>query len=196
MMDRNYGSPAESDVELPAPDQEAGAQESPFPVEAEAAEPAPEFEQVKADLQALQDRYLRQAAEFQNYRRRTDLERDALFDMGKAAVLRRMLNVLDDLGRSVEAAEKGAEQESGVEAYRSLREGLELVYRKFEEELAGLGVTPIEAVGNSFNEHEHEAVMQQPAPDGTEPGTVLSEFQKGYKLGDRVLRHSKVVVAA
>lgn len=197
-MDRNNGSPAGNDVERPAPDREreieAGAQDA--TLSAEAATPAPEFEQVKADLQALQDRYLRQAAEYQNYRRRTDQERDALFDMGKAAVLQEMLNILDDLARSVEAAEKGRQQENIGDAYRSLKEGVELVYRKFEGELARLGVTPIEAVGNPFHEYEHEAVMQQPGPEGTEPGTILSEFQKGYKLGDRVLRHSKVVVAS
>lgn len=196
MMDRNDGSPAENDVALPDAAQDRGTVDAVQGNTPEAGATTAEVGQLKADLQALQDRYVRQAAEFQNYRRRTDQEKDALFDMGKAAVLRQMLGVLDDLARSVEASDKAAEQEATGEAFRLLHEGVELVYRKFEEELERLGVAPIEAVGTPFNEHDHEAIMQQPAPEGVEPGTVLADYQKGYRLGDRVLRHSKVVVAS
>ncbi len=155
-----------------------------------------ELEQLKAELETLQDRFVRQAAEFQNYKRRTEQEKLSLMDLGKVAVLKPMLGIADDLTRSLEAAAAQAEGESSSDvACRSLREGIELVHRKFMEELARLGVQPIEAVGKPFSELEHEALMQQPAPEGTEVGTVLAEFEKGYRFGDRILRHSKVVVA-
>jgi molecular chaperone GrpE len=70
-----------------------------------------------------------------------------------------------------------------------------LVYRKFVDALKQLGVEPIEAEGQPFDEQEHEAVLQQPAPDGVAPGTVLSEVQRGYRLGERVIRHARVIVA-
>jgi molecular chaperone GrpE len=152
-------------------------------------------EHLKTELDVLQNRFLRQAAEFQNYKRRTDQEKAGLIDLGKAMVLTPALGILDDFSRSLEAAGQLGQQDPEA-AYRSLKEGVDLVYRKFVDELARLGVEPIEAVGQPFNEAEHEAMMQQPAPDGTRPGTILAEFQKGYKLGDRVLRHSKVVVAS
>ena len=73
---------------------------------------------------------------------------------------------------------------------------MNLVFRNFQDELKRLGLREIDAVGKQFDESVHEALMQQPAPDGVEPGTVLSEIQKGYVFGDRVLRHSKVIVAS
>ena len=82
------------------------------------------------------------------------------------------------------------------EGFEKLKEGVELVYEKFKSELGRLGVEPIEAIGHPFNENEHEALMQQPAPEDTAPGTVIDEIQKGYRMGERVLRHSRVVVAA
>ncbi len=82
------------------------------------------------------------------------------------------------------------------QAFLALKEGVALVDRKLREALAQQGVEPIEALGKPFDEAHHEALMQQPAPDDAEPGTVLQEVQKGYRLGDRVLRHSKVVVSS
>lgn len=164
--------------------------------EAAAGDQRSEVEQLKSELEAAQDRFIRQAAEFQNYKRRTDQEKLSLVDLGKINVLKPMLGIMDDLTRSLEAASAlGEGGENSNSACQSLKEGIELVHRKFSEELARLGVQPIEAIGNPFNEAEHEALMQQPAPEGTAVGTVLAEFEKGYRVGDRVLRHSKVVVA-
>jgi molecular chaperone GrpE len=175
------------------------------PAGAAAAEPArdtapasatPEVIRLQKELALSRDQLLRQVAEFQNYRRRTEQEKNNLVQSGKAKVIQQMLEVLDDFSRSVEAAEQMEQQkaESG-EAYRLLKAGIDMVYQKFSNELIRLGVVPIEAVGKPFDEREHEALMQHPAPNGTPPGTVLEEIQKGYRLGDRVLRHTKVVVA-
>lgn len=155
-----------------------------------------ELERTRSELESTKEQLLRRMAEFQNYRRRTELEKGFLIDMGKAMVIRDMLDVLDDLERSVQAAEQAENGENRKESYTSLKEGVELVYKKFRDALAKHGVEPIEAVGQPFDEERHEAVMQQPAPEGTPPGIVLQELQKGYRMGDRILRHAKVIVSA
>jgi molecular chaperone GrpE len=107
-----------------------------------------------------------------------------------------MLDVLDDFQRSIEAAEQLQEQDDLEAAYESLRSGVEMVFDKFVTELQGIGVEAIEAEGEPFNEELHEAMMQQPAPDDVEEGTVLQEIRRGYRLDDQVLRHSRVIVAS
>lgn len=155
------------------------------------------LEELESELSKTRDQLLRQAAEFKNYRRRVDKEKGSLLQLGQSQVVQQMLDVLDDFRRALESAEQVAEEQQGDPgpAYVALHEGVELVYQKFVDELSKLGVEPIEAVGEPFDENLHEALMQQPAPDDTPPGTVLEEVQKGYRMGDRVLRHSKVVVA-
>ncbi len=156
-----------------------------------------EVNSLKVELKETKDRLLRQVAEFQNYRRRTEQEKSSLFDAGKAKVIQQMLEILDDFTRSVDAVNQFDDQEDqSKESFDKLKLGVELVFDKFKNELGRLGVEPIEAKGQPFNEQEHEALMQQPAPEDTEPGIVLEEIQKGYRMGDKVLRHSRVVVAA
>ncbi len=173
--------------------------ENPEPVGAHAEEGAqeaapPTVEDLQAEISSLQEKVLRQAAEFQNYRKRSEQLLVQSIATGRANVVRELLDILDDLERSV-AAHNEAEDDL-PESAQSLASGVRLVFEKFKAELARIGVEQIEAVGQAFDEEKHEAMMQQPAPEGTEPGTVLSEIQKGYILGDRVLRHSKVVVAS
>ncbi len=164
------------------------------PVVDEAVESA---EQVALDLQQMKDQLLRQAAEFQNYRRRIDKERARWQQRAQIQVIEPMLAVLDDFRRSLDMLEEqGDSQETTGPAYATLKEGVELVYQNFSNALEKLGVEYIEAVGRPFDEHLHEALMQMPAPEGTAPGTIVGEIQRGYRLGDRVLRHSRVVVAA
>ena len=155
-----------------------------------------DLETTRAELEEVKDKLLRKAAEFQNYRRRTEDEKSTLVQFGKGIVIQQFLDVLDDLRRSLEAAEKAKDDqdESGSPAYEALKDGVELVYKKFVDELAKHQVEPIEAVGRPFNENEHEAMMQREV-EGTAPGTVVEEMQKGYRLGDKVLRHSKVIVS-
>ncbi|MFO7315217.1 nucleotide exchange factor GrpE [Rhodothermus marinus] len=176
----------------PTPEAEAAAAEVPAEEENDLVA---RIEQLEAELAQVQDKFLRTAAELQNYRRRVEQEKRQLLEMGKALAIRPLLEVLDDLERSLEAARQAETQDPGV-AYYKLREGVELVHQKFLTELARLGVEPIEAMGQPFDPALHEAMMQQPAPEGVTPGTVLQEVQKGYRMGERVLRHSRVVVAA
>ena len=151
-------------------------------------------EALDLEVKTLKETVLRQAAEFQNYKRRMDKAQIDAVTIGKTAVIQRLLDVLDDLGRSLDAAD--SESESGEnQSNEALRDGVRLVFQKFQDELSRLGVEPIVAEGVPFNEDEHEAMMQQPAPENVAPGTVLHELQKGYRMGDRILRHSKVVVA-
>lgn len=154
------------------------------------------IESLQQELDETNNRLLRQAAELQNFRRRSEEEKTRLVASSKGRVLKPMLEVLDDLERSLEATESLDEAGDAGNAYDSLREGVEMVLRKFQATLDQLGVEAIEAEGEPFNENEHEAVMQQPAPEDADSGMVLQEIQKGYRLGDRVLRHSKVVVAS
>ena len=154
-------------------------------------------EELRGRLEAAEDRFLRKEAEFRNYRRRTEEEKVLLTGLGKRLVIQRFLDVLDDFGRSMEAAEQveAQQEEKPGPVYYALKEGFELVHRKIMDELAKEQVEPIEALGQPFDEELHEAVMQQEV-EGTAPGIVVGEAQKGYRMGDHILRHSKVVVSA
>ena len=154
-----------------------------------------ELEQVKSELASVEDKLKRQVAEFQNYKKRTAQEKSQLVEYGKSLVVQNLLEVIDDFDRSRKAAETLEHQENPAAAYEAFKQGVDLVYNKFMGELTRLGVEPIVAVGQPFDEKEHEALMQQPAPEGTGSGVVLHEAQKGYRMGDRVLRHSRVVVS-
>jgi molecular chaperone GrpE len=154
-----------------------------------------EVGELKEERDELNDRMLRKAADLENLRRRMDREKKRRHEAGKVAVLESMLEVLDDFERSLEAARDLEDAEDPAAAYESLKGGVEMVFRKFQDQLQSLGVEPIEAEGEPFDEQLHEAMMRQPS-DEVEPGTVLQEIRKGYTMGDRVLRHSRVVVAA
>ena len=147
------------------------------------------------DAGQLQDRLLRLTAEYDNYRRRSVTDRQEAVRQGRSGVLLPFLEVYDDLRRSLDAARRAADQDAGSPSFDAMSQGVELVFQKFTDALEKVGVTPIDAVGEPFSEAEHEAMMQQPAPDGTASGTVLAEIQPGYRLGDRVLRHARVIVA-
>ena len=154
-----------------------------------------EVEHLREENQTLQEKLLRQAAEYDNYRRRSVSDRQEALRQGGQSVLLPILEVYDDLKRSLDAARRAASQDASAVSVDALAEGVDLVVKKFEDALTKLGVEPIEAVGAPFSEAEHEAMMQQAAPEGTASGTVLAEIQPGYRLGDRVLRHARVIVA-
>jgi len=166
---------------------------------ADASEPSvdelkDQIEAIREERDEINERLLRTAAELQNYRRRTDREKRKRYEAGREEVLRAMLDVLDDFERSMDAAESLEEATDPAEAYGSLKGGVEMVLQKFRDELGKLGVERIDAEGEPFDETLHEAMMRQPT-DEVEPGTVVNEVRTGYTLGDRVLRHSRVVVA-
>ena len=132
------------------------------------------------------DKYLRLQAEFDNYRKRTLREKMDLVASGGADVIKSMLSVLDDMYRAVAASEKS-------EDIAALREGEKLVLQKFEEALKQKNVTEIKAAGEEFNADYHEAVARFAAGEEMK-GKVIDVVQRGYMLGDKVLRYAKVVV--
>ena len=190
----------DDDPIMAEPTAEPAAAPSPEPTAAAVPEPPhegahlAEVEVLRAEVAELQAKLLRQAAEYQNYRRRSEGDRTEAVRTGRREALLPVLDVFDDLRRSLDAAQRAAKQDAAGST-DVLTQGVELVFKKFEDALTSVGVEPIEAVGLPFSEDEHEAMMQQPGGDDVESGTVLAEIQPGYRLGDRVLRHARVIVA-
>ncbi len=144
-----------------------------------------ELEQAKSQIAELTNRLLRTQADFENYRRRVQREKEELAVYANQKLILNLLPVLDNLERALATPP--------VEGDEKLRQGVELTARSFREILAKEGVEPIEAVGKPFDPKFHEAVMTVESEEH-EDGTVVAEFQKGYKLGDRVIRPSMVQV--
>ena len=140
--------------------------------------------ELEAQLAASNDRYLRICAEYDNFRRRSQKEKDSLYGDIKADTVQKFLPVYDNLER---ALKQGTEDE----AYRK---GVELIMSQFEQTLEKLGVTPIESLGQTFNPELHNAVMHV---DDEEKGEneIVEVFQQGFKLGDKVIRFAMVKVA-
>lgn len=183
-------------VDEPAADDGAEAPaEGDVPPEEEIRQLTEEIEALKAEREEINDKLLRKAAEFENFRRRMEREKQRRFMSGKIEAVKPMLEVLDDFERSMEAAKDLESAQDADSAYESLKGGVDMVFRKMKDELKSIGVEPIEAEGRPFDESVHEAMMRQPAPEDVEPGTVLQEIQTGYRMGDRVIRHSRVIVA-
>ncbi len=141
----------------------------------------------KEKFEDMQDKYMRQLAEFENFRKRTDKEKAQMFDQGASNVLEKLLPVLDNFERGLAAV---PEDEKGS----AFADGMNMIYKQFSKQLEDLGVTPIEAVGKEFDPNFHNAVMQVDSED-VEEGFVAQELQKGYMYHDTVLRHSMVAVA-
>ena len=145
--------------------------------------PVTDFEKEAAEWR---DKYIRLQAEFDNFRKRTLREKMDLVQSGGADVLKTMISVLDDVYRAVEASEKS-------EDIAALREGEKLVAQKFCDALRQKGVTEIEAQDKEFDSDLHEAVARFAAGEDKR-GKVIDVVQRGYMLGDKVLRYAKVVV--
>ncbi|HRK72695.1 MAG TPA: nucleotide exchange factor GrpE [Rhodothermales bacterium] len=162
----------------------------------ELAEKDQQIAVLQEELGQMKDMLTRQVADFQNYRRRMEQESSRQKQFGREEVLVGFLEVYDDFRRSMDAAEKVEAQAQSQPAFNALKSGVALIFENFGKQLSRLSVEAIPAVGHPFDENLHEALMQQPAPEGTESGIVLMELQTGYKIGDRVIRHAKVIVAA
>ena len=158
-----------------------------------ATEPQPESESAESPLDALrrekdalQDRLLRTAAEFDNYRKRVERDRRDQADAATANALAGLLPIVDDLERALKAPAGG-----DVESFRK---GVELIHQQMIELLRKRGVTSIDAVGADFDPRFHQAVAHESSPEHRE-GEVIEEFARGYMLGDRLLRPAMVKVA-
>lgn len=138
-------------------------------------------------LAEMHDKYLRQVAEFDNYRKRTMKEKAELILNGSERAITAILPILDDFERALKNMEK-------AEDVVAVKEGVELIFHKFIKVLEGQGVKKIDTENADFNTDLHEAIAQIPAPTGELKGKVLDCVQTGYTLNDKVIRHSKVAV--
>jgi len=144
-------------------------------------------EELQRQRDDFYDRLLRTTAEFDNYRKRVERDRQSMADAVTTDVVRDLLPLVDDLERALKA-DTGAD---GAEAYRR---GVELIHRQLLEILRKRGVTAIEALGTDFDPHVHQAIAYEPAP-GKRDGEVIEEFGRGYMLNDRMIRPAVVKVA-
>jgi molecular chaperone GrpE len=143
-----------------------------------------ELDALRAENEELIDTLQRLQADFDNYRKRAARDQDALVARAGERIVKELLPVLDDLERALEAAEQHEEAK--------LEEGVKLVHRQLQQLLSKEGIAPVETDGK-FDPHVHEALLTQPSE--SEEGSVIEVLQKGYRLGDRVLRPARVVVA-
>lgn len=148
--------------------------------------PAVDVEEVQRQRDEYYDLLLRKTAEFDNYRKRTDRERQTASESAAADLIQELLSLVDDLERAL-GTEPGNE---GAAAYRR---GVELIHRQLLELLRKRGVRPIDAVGANFDPNYHQAIAYEPA-EGRRDGEIIEEFRRGYTLGDRLLRPSMVKV--
>ena len=132
------------------------------------------------------DKNVRLLAEFDNYKRRTQDERTKLFRYAGEELAKEILPILDDLHRTLESDGKGKA--------RSILKGIELIIEKLDKTLEDQGIVPFDSIGQVFDPELHEALMSKES-EKKEEGIILSEFEKGYKYHDKVIRHSKVVVS-
>lgn len=147
-----------------------------------------EYQKLVEEAAKYKDQYIRLYAEFENARKRMERERQEFVKYANEGLLTEFLSILDNLERSVEAAQAKHED------YEAFLKGVQMIMAQIHEMLKKNDVKPIEAKGLMFDPHCHEVLMQEES-DGHEEGIVLDEFQKGYTLGDRVIRTSKVKVA-
>ncbi len=145
-------------------------------------------EEYKEKIEQLEDRVKRQMAEFENFRRRSDREKQAMFETGARSVIEKMLSVVDNLERGLQTVSPEAEKDPFVD-------GINKVYKQLMTELENMGVKPIEALGCEFDPNLHNAVIQVESAE-YESGVVAQELQKGYTYHDTVIRHSMVAVSS
>ncbi|HET55756.1 MAG TPA: nucleotide exchange factor GrpE [Ignavibacteria bacterium] len=144
------------------------------------------IEELTTENERLRDQLLRKAAEFENYKRRTEIETSNFLKYAGEFVVTKMLPVYDDLRRSLEHVDSKNSE--------SFKKGIELVYEKFTRVLKEIGVSKIEAKGKEFDFNLHEALMQKEVTD-IPPHTVIEEIDPGYMYKDKVIRHTKVIVS-
>lgn len=140
----------------------------------------------KEKIEALEDQVKRQMAEFDNFRKRTEKEKAAMFETGAKSVIEKILPVVDNFERGLQSSMAEGEPDA-------FAEGMQMIYKQLMTELESLGVKPIDAIGQEFNPDFHNAVMQVES-DEFASGIVAQELQKGYMYRDSVVRHSMVAV--
>jgi molecular chaperone GrpE len=169
-------------------EQAAGEAQQPSQEKSEATLLNEKVAELEKQSAQLKDQLLRKAAEFDNYKRRTENDFASLTKFAAENIITQLVPVLDDFNRSLKSIKEKAENDS-------LYKGIELIYAKFLKVLEAQGLKTMDVVGKEFNVDVHDALMQMPRAD-VPPHTVLEEVEKGYLLFDKVIRHAKVVVSA
>jgi molecular chaperone GrpE len=187
MNDENRPAPGDDDAPSPEKAGEGGD-----PSGESAASP---LEQIQRELDeagksalGFRDQFLRKAAEFENYKRRTEGEFLNIVRNANEGLITALLPIVEDLTRSLKAGSTGTDGEA---FYR----GVELIYQKLMKILEAQGLAPFDSKGTPFDVGYHDALLQV-AREDVPPGTVVEEIARGYKLNDKVLRHAKVIVSA
>lgn len=177
-------------VEFPDLDEEAATTSSVSGVDyTKLAALEGEIQSLKAQLEERNGQYVRLVADFDNYRKRTQREKEEFEQQVKCSTINELLPVVDNFERARSQIKPQTEQETTIhKSYQS-------VYKQLVDCLKRVGVSPMRSEGKEFDPSLHEAVMRQPSAEYAE-GTVMEELQRGYMLGDRVLRHALVKVAA
>lgn len=150
-------------------------------------EKASKEKELQEKVNDANDKYLRLYSEFDNYRKRTIKERIELSKTASEEVIIDLLPVLDDFERAVKSNEESKDCDA-------IKDGMNLIYNKFKSTLEKKGLKPIDSKGDEFDTDFHEAITQIPAPSDDLKGKVVDEVEKGYQLGDKVIRFSKVVI--
>jgi molecular chaperone GrpE len=151
-----------------------------------------ELRRVQIENAELKERLARRQADFENYRKRMDRERSDTYNRVVVDIAAKLLPVLDNLKRALEA--EASVEASESDEFRHFLSGVDLIYKQLKGVLEALGVTAIASVGEQFNPHIHEAVVTE-ATDDYEPDTVMQEIVSGYRLGDKLIRPALVKVA-
>jgi molecular chaperone GrpE len=145
-----------------------------------------EIAELKKEMDELRDKYVRLYADFDNYKKRNAKEKLDLIQTAGKEVILAMVPVVDDFERALKAAEKSGDTK--------VQEGVQLIYNKMVSALQSKGLKPMESIGKPFDVEMHEAITEIPAPTAELSGKVIDEVEKGYYLGDKIIRFAKVVV--
>jgi len=184
---------SEPELKRPAPDKDDISAEESFsssdeiPIESPAVPEEASPEQLKEMLIQAEDKYLRLAAEFENYKKRNTRQFEEYVQNAEAELFKQILEVFDNLKRAIE-------QPENQKNFESFKSGMKLIYEQMKRFLDKYKIEPIKAIGQKFNPDIHEAVMQIESEEHPE-GTVASELGGGFKRGEKVIRHAKVGVS-
>jgi molecular chaperone GrpE len=190
---RIYRHPAESEGSRSDSNNESqdGANESIAPPTDPTAQIQADLNAAKAEAAEWQDRFLRKAAEFENYRKRADKEKNDSMFLAKSAVLLEFLPIADACERALKSIGEPQKQSEGLDQYR---EGVELLYKQLLDVLGRVGAVPMDAKGKLFDPHLHEALAREETED-LEENSIAEELRRGYFFRDKLLRAAQVIVA-
>ena len=183
----NSGDEAEAEIPENAEEEVESGDESNNSSDSNESDEKSPLEKAQEQIDELKDKYLRSVAEFDNYRKRTLKEKAELILNGSEKAVGAVLPILDDMERAIANGEK-------TDDPQVLREGVSLIYAKFQKVLESLGVKEIETADADFDTDVHEAIAMVPGMGDDKKGKVLDCVQKGYKLNEKVIRHAKVAV--